>query len=31
MEEDVRELEKLGYSFDVQEMPITEEGIQGVY
>lgn len=31
MEEDVRELEKLGYSFDVQEVPITEEGVQGIY
>lgn len=31
MEEDVKELEKLGYSFEVREVPLTEEGAQGVY
>lgn len=31
MAEDVKELEKLGYSFEVREAPLTEKGVQGVY
>ena len=31
MEEDCQALEKLGYSFEVMEEPITEPGHQGTY